>query len=1248
MLIKEYRIPLPLSVEEYRIAQLYMIQKKSRDESSSSGSGVEIIVNEPYKDGPGGNGQYTYKIFHIGSHLPGWFRAILPKSALRVEEEAWNAYPYTKTRYKCPFVEKFLLEIETKYLGDGGEVENVFDLSAAELRNRTVDRIDIVKDPISSGDYRKEEDPKLFKSKTGRGPLSDDWLQEHIDQSKNPGSSGTKIMCAYKLCKVEFRYWGMQSKIERFIHEIGLRKTMLRAHRQAWSWMDEWYGLELSDIRRLEKETQETLAKKMKSFMNENDDSIISDSISNSVTPARSLPVNESSATLTESDSIAKSTETLTKSTGNLSEGSSTPTTPVRRISTSGTAKRKSWENAASASRRSQRSSSRSMSDWVVEKIEDLADTSDEEFFDAQEEFAEDANTAVSGVVRTSSMEALSSGDHAGKLAPDEILEEEYLDSIDCQMIHEAEDADTLGESTDSTFSRRLEQFQSMKSRPKRSDHSPPNTPSSKLSPSPVCNTNVLFLVLHGGSILDSGQFELGSQRSDISTLRGTFDKVIRAHYPAMYGHLAIRLVRCPLLCAETLQILESLSPFGYDSQRSNDDTSPYLTDNLPLGAISLFATSNADYQDQVIQVIARANQVYNDFLRSEEGKGFNGQVCMIGDCSGGIFGYDALCYASQSLLSRTNSRHGSHSSLTEGDDEPVQKLNVEPDRRLSSSNPDLTTDDPRATYKRAQSDNRGISSNEDKPLQHKPVMRHLSLPPTRRISTGSSQTEGNNDLKLEFEVTDFFLFGSPLALVLAYRRINSWDEKHIPPLKPSCLQLYNLFHSSDPSAARLEPLLDDRFRQVPPVKISRYSKFPLGDGQSLHVVETVQTQSSVFLAQEGTVSSPRGAPMDRRESNISMVSQLSGQADPVISSIASVVSKWWGSKRLDYALYCPEALNSFPVNALPHLFHSSYWESTDVVAFILRQIVRQDDMYAASETTKDASIFRPPQPREKWLHRRTTIKVRNVGPNHRGNDTIVQEDRPQVLAARFMYGPLDIVQLSREKVDIHVMTQPPSGEWLYFGTEITDSHGRVSFKIPEDKRLSQGMYPVKMVVRGDHTCADFYLAVLPPKTEAVVFSIDGSFTASVSIMGKDPKVRAGAVDVVRHWQDLGYLIIYVSARPDMQQKRVVSWLAQHNFPHGMVSFMDGLSADPLRQKTQYLKNLVSEAEISIHAAYGSSKDIAVYQAVGCKPEQIYIVGKVAKKYYQQAQVCCPNHKYFILAAISELQKSWGENDACL
>lgn len=51
---------------------------------------------------------------------------------------------------------------------------------------------------------------------------------------------------------------------------------------------------------------------------------------------------------------------------------------------------------------------------------------------------------------------------------------------------------------------------------------------------------------------------------------------------------------------------------------------------------------------------------------------------------------------------------------------------------------------------------------------------------------------------------------------------------------------------------------------------------------------------------------------------------------------------------------------------------------------------------------------------------------------------------------------------------------------------------------------------------RGDHSFAEAYLTVVAPGTECIVFSIDGSFAASVSIMGNDPKVRAGAVDVVR------------------------------------------------------------------------------------------------------------------------------------
>lgn len=78
-----------------------------------------------------------------------------------------------------------------------------------------IDIIDIVKDPVPPSEYKIEEDPKLFQSiKTHRGPLSDNWIQEYKKRL-------LPIMCAYKLCKVEFRYWGMQSKIERFIHDTG-------------------------------------------------------------------------------------------------------------------------------------------------------------------------------------------------------------------------------------------------------------------------------------------------------------------------------------------------------------------------------------------------------------------------------------------------------------------------------------------------------------------------------------------------------------------------------------------------------------------------------------------------------------------------------------------------------------------------------------------------------------------------------------------------------------------------------------------------------------------------------------------------------------------------------------------------------------------------------------------------------------------------------------------------------------------
>lgn len=54
-----------------------------------------------------------------------------------------------------------------------------------------------------------------------------------------------------------------------------------------------------------------------------------------------------------------------------------------------------------------------------------------------------------------------------------------------------------------------------------------------------------------------------------------------------------------------------------------------------------------------------------------------------------------------------------------------------------------------------------------------------------------------------------------------------------VSALRPACQQVYNLFHPADPSASRLEPLLEKRFHLLPPLSIPRYQRFPLGDGLS-------------------------------------------------------------------------------------------------------------------------------------------------------------------------------------------------------------------------------------------------------------------------------------------------------------------------------------------------------------------------------------------------------------------------------
>ncbi|XP_023284126.1 phosphatidylinositol transfer protein beta isoform-like [Seriola lalandi dorsalis] len=253
MLIKEFRIVLPVSVEEYQVGQLYAVAEASKSETGG-GEGVQVLENKPYEE-DGEKGQYTHKIYHLHSKVPAVIRVIAPKGSLEVHEKAWNAYPYCKTILTNTYMKSsFMIKIETWHKPDMGDQDNVHGLDKNSWAATEVVNVDIAdRSCINPKDYKEEHDPAIFKSKkTGRGPLGPDWKNELANNPNCPH------MCAYKLVTVEFKWLGLQGKIENFIQKVE-RRLFTHFHRQLFCWIDEWFDLSMDDIRRMEEETKKEL-----------------------------------------------------------------------------------------------------------------------------------------------------------------------------------------------------------------------------------------------------------------------------------------------------------------------------------------------------------------------------------------------------------------------------------------------------------------------------------------------------------------------------------------------------------------------------------------------------------------------------------------------------------------------------------------------------------------------------------------------------------------------------------------------------------------------------------------------------------------------------------------------------------------------------------------------------------------------------------------------------------------------------
>lgn len=124
-----------------------------------------------------------------------------------------------------------------------------------EYKNIHSDAVDQCQTNKSTNDADDEARTHTYGSKTTAD-------ESFVDDDGDSLDEAHRLMTCYKLCKVHFPVWPLQTRVEQFIQNY-CRDTILEAHRQTWLWQDEWTGLNMTDIRNIEADTQKYLTAMM-------------------------------------------------------------------------------------------------------------------------------------------------------------------------------------------------------------------------------------------------------------------------------------------------------------------------------------------------------------------------------------------------------------------------------------------------------------------------------------------------------------------------------------------------------------------------------------------------------------------------------------------------------------------------------------------------------------------------------------------------------------------------------------------------------------------------------------------------------------------------------------------------------------------------------------------------------------------------------------------------------------------------
>lgn len=245
--------------------------------------------------------------------------------------------------------------------------------------------------------------------------------------------------------------------------------------------------------------------------------------------------------------------------------------------------------------------------------------------------------------------------------------------------------------------------------------------------------------------------------------------------------------------------------------------------------------------------------------------------------------------------------------------------------------------------------------------------------------------------------------------------------------------------------------------------------------------------------------------------------------------------------------------------------------------------------------------------------------------PYHMSHDIVVKADEPSTITGKFDYDRAIHKDLEDEKVKAFLYGEGMN-QWQALGEYTTDRDGKIFVTLP---KLKEGEYAVHMIVEGDLSSTTGYVSVINNKRDAVLFDIDGTLTlndfeAVGDYLGiSNAQAYGYAKQTVKAYQEKGYQILYLSARPYWLMKNSRAWLRSqdllpwHVHSNANAELLEHKDTADYKQK--YIKQLQANG-IHIFRAYGNANtDIQAYAEAGIPKTSTYIIGENAGKDGTQA-----------------------------